>query len=294
MKIVNITDYDNMTTNEIDIDIIIQALKLSIPGGILFLCLMSLIVYTLIKPLLEKDKILYPNHPCRVIITGPSNVGKTYFLTNIILNIINEYDKIYIFSPSIHQELYQRLIKCFSNYIPINIIPNILNEEDIDLLIVELVYNKDFEKSDIEIESFDNIQEMKFPQDYEKNSIIILDDLNQKEMDDPRVQAMFKRSRHNNLSIFIISQDYYELSKKTIRANGNIFHIFKPSIFLDVRNLYQDKASMDMTLNEFKLLTSICWNEKYHPLTIDMTEDKYQCRYRLGLNNIFVPDTSPY
>ena len=33
-------------------------------------------------------------------------------------------------------------------------------------------------------------------------------------MDNPRVQAMFKRSRHNNLSIFIISQDYYELSNK--------------------------------------------------------------------------------
>ena len=32
-------------------------------------------------------------------------------------------------------------------------------------------------------------------------------------MNDPRVQAMFKRSRHNNLSIFIISQDYYELPK---------------------------------------------------------------------------------
>ena len=82
-------------------------------------------------------------------------------------------------------------------------------------------------------------------------------------MDDPRVQAMFKRSRHNNLSIFIISQDYYELSKKTIRCNGTIFHIFKPNNFLDIRNLYQDKASMDMTLNEFKLLTSICWNENY-------------------------------
>ena len=33
-------------------------------------------------------------------------------------------------------------------------------------------------------------------------------------MDDPRVQAMFKRSRPNDLSMFIISQDYYELSKK--------------------------------------------------------------------------------
>ena len=28
------------------------------------------------------------------------------------------------------------------------------------------------------------------------------------------------------------------------------------------KNLYQDKKSMDMTLNEFKNLTSICWNEK--------------------------------
>ena len=73
-------------------------------------------------------------------------------------------------------------------------------------------------------------------------------------MDDPRIQAMFKRSINNNLSIFIISQDYYELSKKTIRCNGNTYHIFKPNSFRDVQNLYQDKASMDMTLNEFKLL----------------------------------------
>ena len=240
------------------------------------------------------EKILYPSHPCRCIITRPSNSGKTYFLSNIILNIINEYDKIYIYSPSLNQDLYQKLIKCFSNYIPIHIISNILNEEDIDILIDELVNNKDFQKSDIEIETFNNIEELKYPQEYENNSMIILDDLNQKEMDDPRVQAMFKRSRHNNLSIFIISQDYYELSKKTIRCNGNIFHIFKPNNFRDVINLYQDKASMDMILKEFKLLTNICWNESYQPLTIDMTKDKYQGRYRLGLNNIFVPDSSPF
>ncbi len=240
------------------------------------------------------DKILYPSNPCRVIITGPSNSGKTYFLTNIILNIINEYDKIYIYSPSLHQDFYQKIIKCFCNYIPINIIPNILNEEYIDIVIEEIINNKDFKKSDTEIETFDNIEDLKYPQDYENNSIIILDDLNQKGMDDPRVQAMFKRWRHNNLSIFIISQDYYELSKKTIRCNGKIYHIFKPNNFRDVINLYQDKASMDMTLNEFKLLTSICWIEKYTPLTIDMTKDKYTGRYRLGLNNIFVPETTPF
>ena len=240
------------------------------------------------------EKILYPSHPCRCIITGPSECGKSVFLTNLILNIINEYDKIYIYSPSLHQDLYQKLSKCFSNYIPIHIIPIILNEEDIDIVIEEVVNNKDFEKSNTEMETFDNIEDLKFPQEYEHNSIIILDDLNQKEMDDPRVQARFKRSRHNNLSIFIISQDYYELSKRAIRGNGNIYRIFKPNNFRDVINLYQDKASMDMTLNEFKLLTGTCWNKKYQPLTIDMTKDKYTGRYRLGLNSIFVPDSNAF
>ena len=112
-------------------------------------------------------------------------------------------------------------------------------------------------------------------------------------MSNPRVLAVFKRSRHNNLSIFIISQDYYELPKGTIRAKGNIYHVFKPNIFRDVQNPYQDKASMDVTLNEHIYLTSTCWDKKYQPLFIDMTKDKYAGRYRLGLNSIFVPDSSP-
>ena len=240
---------------------------------------------------MNMDKFLYP---CSLYYIRPSNVGQSVFLTNLILNFINEYEKIYIFSPSLHQDLYQKLIKCFLNYIPINVIPNILNEADIDVIIGEVVNNKDFEKSNTEIETFDNIEDLKLPQDYQNNSIITLDDLNQKEMDDPRVQAMFKRSRHNNLSIFIISQDYYQLCKKTIRCNGNINHIFKPTNFRDVINLYQDKASMDMTLKEFKFLTSTCWNKNYQPLTIDMTKNKYTGRYRLGLNSIFVPDSSPF
>ena len=221
------------------------------------------------------EKYIYPTHPVRCIITGPSECGKSVFLTNLILNIINEYDKIYIYSPSLHQDLYQKLIKCFSNYIPIHIIPNILNETDIDIVIEEVINNKDFEKSNIEIETFDNIEELRFPQEYENNSIIILDDLNEKEINNEKIQAMFKRGRHNNLSIFIISQDYYELPKRTIRCNGNIFHLFKPNNYLDVRNIYQEKASLDMTLDEFKYLTNNCWNKNYQPPTIDMTKDKF-------------------
>ena len=197
-----------------------------------------------------------------------------------------------IYSTSLHQEFYQKWIKCFGIYILIHIIPNILNVEDTDIVFEELVNNKVFKKSDTEIETYESIDELKCPQEYDDGDIIILDGLHEKEMNDPRVKAMFKRSGHNNLSIFIISQDYYELPKKTTRANGNIYHIFKPNNFLDVRNTYQDKASLDMTLDDFKFLTSTCWTEKYQPHTIDMTNKKYQGRYRLGLLSVFVPDTT--
>ena len=68
----------------------------------------------------------------------------------------------------------------------------------------------------------------------------MLHNLNEKEMNDARVQAISKQSRHNNLSIFIISQHYYELPKRTIHANGKIYHIFKPNNFRDVHYFYQD------------------------------------------------------
>ena len=113
-------------------------------------------------------------------------------------------------------------------------------------------------------------------------------------MENLRVQATFKRSRYNNVSIFVISQDYYELSRRTKCCNGIIFHIFKPNNSRDVQKLYQDKASTDMTLNEFKNLTNICRNEKYQPVTIDMTKDKFTSCDRLGINSIFVPDSSPF
>ena len=66
MYITNVSDYDNMTDeyddslsinntctiNESNIDIFIPAFLLTIPCGVSIVCSMSLMVYTLIKPLL--------------------------------------------------------------------------------------------------------------------------------------------------------------------------------------------------------------------------------------------------
>ena len=76
-------------------------------------------------------------------------------------------------------------------------------------------------------------------------------------MTEPRIQAMFKRSRHSSLSIFIFSQKCYEVPKRFIGANRNIYHIFKSKNIGEVQNLCQGKACMDMSLEEFKNLLAI-------------------------------------
>ena len=75
-------------------------------------------------------------------------------------------------------------------------IPNLHNEKDIEIVTDEIVNVKDFEKSDIKRETYGSIDELNYPQDYNDGGIIILDNKNDKEKTDPRVQAMFKGSRH--------------------------------------------------------------------------------------------------
>ena len=38
--------------------------------------------------------------------------------------------------------------------------------------------------------------------------------------------------------------------------------MFKPNNFRDVQKLNQDKGPKDMTLGEYKYLTSVCWDKK--------------------------------
>ena len=57
-----------------------------------------------------------------------------------------------------------------------------MNEGDFDIVIDGIVNNNDFEKSNTDIETFDIIEEIKYPQDYEIFINIMLDDLIEKKL----------------------------------------------------------------------------------------------------------------
>ena len=55
----NSSSLSNCTKNENNFDIFIQALLLTIPCGLSFLCLISIMVYTLVKPLIKNKWIIF-------------------------------------------------------------------------------------------------------------------------------------------------------------------------------------------------------------------------------------------
>ena len=50
------------------------------------------------------ENVFDSNHPVSCIITRPSECGKSVYLTNLILSNFNEFDKISIYSPRLHQD----------------------------------------------------------------------------------------------------------------------------------------------------------------------------------------------
>ena len=54
------------------------------------------------------EELSYPNQPIRCNITGPTECGKSGFLTKLILKISNGHNKINIYSTTLHQDFYQK------------------------------------------------------------------------------------------------------------------------------------------------------------------------------------------
>ena len=49
----------------------------------------------------------------------------------------------------------------------INIIPNIFNEDDLDIVFDEIVNEKNIKETHCEIETYESIEELKYPQEFE-------------------------------------------------------------------------------------------------------------------------------
>jgi len=85
-----------------------------------------------------------------------------------------------------------------------------------------------------------------------------------------------------------LSQNYFKLPRHTIRENANFLCIF-PQDGKNISHIYQDHVATDMPLDEFKSFCRTAWAEPYNFITIDLTSDRNNGRYRNGLDRFYFP-----
>ena len=205
------------------------------------------------------------------------------------MNVVNDIVKVYIYSPCLDQDFYQKIIKYFKNFSPKNVNQSIITEKNLNRLIEEIVDHEKFSKLKIKVEAHESKNELKYRQDYHSDHplVISLDVLNEKNW----VFPDFKHFLNVITNLLLHPVKVLKNFRENDETNGNEFHIFESNLFRDVPNLYQDEAAMDVTHLALKLSLASC-SKKYQPLTIHIRNDKYLGRSCLEIDFIFVPDTT--
>jgi hypothetical protein len=101
-----------------------------------------------------------------------------------------------------------------------------------------------------------------------------------------KCEAYYTRGRHNNVDCFYIAQNYFKLPRQTIRENSNLFILF-PQDNRTLDNFHRDHCS-DINKKDFKYLCQETCNEPYSFVTIDLTSNKFNGKYRKNLNDFYI------
>ena len=82
---------------------------------------------------------------------------------------------------------------------------------------------------------------------------------------------IFHKGRHQNVNVIYLSQSWFDLDKRSIRANSNYVILFKLTK-KDKSLIYSDLLSNEIEPDEFNDLTKV-WQERYGYLAFNREGD---------------------
>lgn len=205
----------------------------------------------------RKHSVLLPNN-VRCIICGPSGVGKT----NIIINLLEDanglrFENVYIYSKSLFQPKYKYLGKLLSSIDGVDCYMYSSNDEVIP------------------------IDEVK------PNSVFIFDDVVTSKQ--KNIQIYFCMGRHKGIDLFYLTQSFAHIPKHLIRENANLIVLFQQDD-MNLRHVYNNYGiASDMTFDKFKEICTNCWQTEKHGFLVICTENPIdQGKYRMQFDRFIV------
>ena len=230
----------------------------------------------------------------RGLIIGKSNCGKTTLLLNLLLQPEwLDYNHLYVFGNTLHQQEYRILKKGFEAGLNKQQIVNIFrNQQEFDkvkLPPLEVIDQyRGVRKGDIKADFFTDCSMIPDPTELstDEKNLLILDDCFLGPQS--KAEAYYTRGRQNNCDTFYISQSYFRLPRHTVRENSNFIVLF-PQDAKNLNHIYADHCDGDMTLDEFKRFCRTVWEIKHQFVTLDLTSGKLAGKYRKNLDCFYLP-----
>ena len=250
--------------------------------------------YTWDTPTKRNNNSLFPNS-IRGLIVGKSNCGKTTLLLNLLLKPgWLDYDRLYVFGKSLHQKEYKILKAGFQNELSKEQITNIFQNQELfekqGVNPIEVISNCTVNNTNtISAKFFDDCNDIPDPSELDSNdkNLMIFDDCILEKQS--KAEAYYTRGRHNNCDSFYISQNYFLLPRKTIRENSNFIILF-PQDSKNLDHIHKDHCT-DISLDEFKRFCHKSWKDKHNFVTIDLSSEKYNGKYRMNFNLFYIPSS---
>jgi ABC-type dipeptide/oligopeptide/nickel transport system ATPase component len=195
--------------------------------------------------------------PFRMIIAGNSGSGKTQTLLNLLYNMPDTFEKIFIVTKNKDEPLY-------------NYLEDKLGKEGLSI-----------KEGITELPDLDSL-------DKEQNNLIVLDDLvNEPTKQQRPVCDYFIRARKKNCSIIYISQSFYAVPK-LIRDNISYLIIKQVSSMKNLTMICRE-CSLGIEKKQLKKIYDDATQSKQDFLLIDLEGDKDE-RFRKNFDEIYVLD----
>ena len=121
----------------------------------------------------------------------------------------------------------------------------------------------------------------------EKKNLMVFDDLLLEKQN--TCQPYYVRGRHNDVDCFYLGQNYFKVSRQTIRENANFLCLF-PQDLKNHNHIFDDHVGSDMTNEEFRHLSKTASEKQHGFAIIDLSSKKNNGKYRSGLDEFYIPN----
>ena len=209
-----------------------------------------------------------------------------------------DFNRLYIFSNSIQQDLYKMLILGFNYGFTkeelLIIFSNLkhVKEKLPEQAIENLLKAKRHENIEtppekkVECFAYSDPELILTPENYDKNykNLFVFDDCHMDNRMKNIIGQFFTRGRHQNFQTIFLAQDYFKVDKNGVRSNCNVLVLFDPQNTSDVQNIYKQISKKDFReYRDFAWFCEKIWSQPWHYLLINKLATDFKLKYRDGL-----------